>query len=226
MAKEQKAAVKETVTDDAKDGVVVKIQKQVNEVAAMVRKIKNALERQFGIDVDRDGKIGGATVWSLVLALVMASCIAYAFSPDPYSKWQIVDWTGTNALVSISSNGDLTVDGTLTAHYTNTASSYSATFGSLTVQTNALMSGTLSVVGNTTMTGTLTVAGNVNVAAAQTNAGGITSAKVISGASFSIGATPGSTSNMLFYTVAANTAGCITNSLKIVGGIVTNAIAP
>lgn len=225
MTKEKEVA-KETVTDDAKDGVVVKIQKQVNEVAAMVRKIKNALERQFGIDIDRDGKVGGATIWGMIIALALASYMAFGFSPDMYSKWQIVDWTGTNALVSIDSNGNLTVDGTLTAHYTNTASSYSATFGSLTVQTNALMSGTLSVVGNTTLTGTLTVAGNTISAAAQTNAGGITSAKVVSGASFSIGATPGSTSNMLFYTVPANTAGCITNSLKIVGGLVTNAVAP
>lgn len=117
-------------------------------------------------DENGGGKVGGAAIWSMILAGILAASVAFGLSRNETNiVWNFTDSTGTNDWFQIDkqgniySEGNIWVNGTLTADYTNTVNSYAGEYGDLTVQTNAGVGGTLTVTGAVAGSSTLTISG-------------------------------------------------------------------
>lgn len=88
------------------DGLAATVRKQ----GELIQKMKNVLERMFGIDIDRDGKIGAFAV-----LFILSACLAFGASQSTNTVWNVADSTGTNDVVQVDKFGNLTVDGAVTA---------------------------------------------------------------------------------------------------------------
>jgi hypothetical protein len=93
------------------------VKKSDDGLAAKVRKleetIKNVvatLERQFGIDINKDGKVG-----LLAFLIAFSGLVAFAAPQSADTVWNVTDSTGTNDIIQVSKTGNLKVDGTVTA---------------------------------------------------------------------------------------------------------------
>jgi len=98
-----------------------KIEKEVKKsddgLSAKVRKLEETLNRvvktiesMFGIDLNRDGKIG---LFAILIAL--SGLLAFAAPQSTNTVWNVADSTGTNDVVQVDKFGNLKVDGTVTA---------------------------------------------------------------------------------------------------------------
>ena len=64
-----------------KDDMWAKIRSSAEDIT----KIKNALERLLGIDIDKDGKIGGCKIWAMALvALLSIGLMGYGYTVERY----------------------------------------------------------------------------------------------------------------------------------------------
>jgi hypothetical protein len=174
---DEKNVKAEKIADKTKD-----LEKQVANIAFTVRKIKNKLEEQLGMDIDGDGRVGSGPFKKALAFLLVAGMASFCTAED---KTAIGYWS-THAYVN--SNGNFAGDG---ASLTNIgASSISSD-----VITNVLTAGMVlpAVDGSaiTNMSAAQLAAGTVllavsglavtNISAANLKAGTVASA--ISGAS-------------------------------------------
>ena len=88
----------------------------VRGIQEKVDKTVKALEKIFGVDIDRDGKIGRANIALLgFVAVLCLGVMAFAFTPSSTQvSIQTLDETNTNAIFRVDMDGNLTVDGTYT----------------------------------------------------------------------------------------------------------------
>lgn len=167
---------KGTKMTDIQEQVVEKVKKvaQDDGLKAVVRKlredvdgIKQALEKLFNIDIDSDGKAGSARL-AVLLGVLACSCIvSLAISPSSLSIWNLPDSSGTNDIIQVRSDGNLVVEGTITAETVESDSANPDSLSSPVIQSDASTA--------ITVTGTQAVAltGSViplTAAAAVTNA--------------------------------------------------------
>lgn len=96
---------------DVRKIVKKEIAKQIGDVWAVLKRLKNAAEIHWGVDIDKDGKIGGrAPVWSLLAVLLVSVVIAMATSD--IVVWYDSDATKGTAKITSDDAGTatLTVD--------------------------------------------------------------------------------------------------------------------
>jgi hypothetical protein len=95
---------------EKEDGKVKKLEKQMNGMCAVLRKLKSECEKHWGIDIDGDGKIGSIRMNALLL-LLCVGVVAAVMAGD------LVNYPTPSGGVgfSVSDTGNATVGGTLTA---------------------------------------------------------------------------------------------------------------
>ena len=94
------------MTDEKKE---VKKKDSNDDLWAIVRAIKNVLEVKFGVDLDRDGKVGSVKVGALMLvALLSIGVCAYA-----YDLTVLKDASETT-VYAVDDSGNVTASGAIT----------------------------------------------------------------------------------------------------------------
>jgi hypothetical protein len=131
---------------EKEDGKVKKLEKQVNGLCAVLRKLKGECEKHWGIDIDGDGKIGSIRMNALLL-LLCVGVVAAVMAGD------LVNYPTPSGGVgfSVSDAGNATVGGTLAA------TTVSATTVSATTLTGAMSAATLTNLTQTDTNATTTV---------------------------------------------------------------------
>ena len=100
MATERDTQVKEVVDSVAR--------KTANEAAAMVRKLVARVERQFGVDIDGDGKAGGVKLTALIgIAMIFVASTLCVLAEG--TSWSPFDDTYGTATIAGDSDTQLTV---------------------------------------------------------------------------------------------------------------------
>jgi len=84
-----------------------KVQGQVNEVAAQVRKIKSWLEKVLGMDIDGDGAVGSGRITAIVAACVIGVLCIGSFAANQWSL-QRPESDALNT-IEVDSDGVLTI---------------------------------------------------------------------------------------------------------------------
>jgi hypothetical protein len=107
---------------EKEDGKVKKLEKQVNGLCAVLRKLKSECEKHWGIDIDGDGKIGSIRMNALLL-LLCVGVVAAVMAGD------LVNYPTPSGGVgfSVDDSGNATVGGTLTVSGATSISTISAT---------------------------------------------------------------------------------------------------
>jgi hypothetical protein len=107
---------------EKEDGKVKKLEKQMNGMCAVLRKLKSECEKHWGIDIDGDGKIGSIRMNALLL-LLCVGVVAAVMAGD------LVNYPTPSGGVgfSVDDSGNATVGGTLTVSGATSISTISAT---------------------------------------------------------------------------------------------------
>lgn len=88
--------------EKADDGLAAKVRK----IEASVKAIILALEKQFGIDLNKDGKVGHTRIgFALLVAL------GFAITAGAATIWNLRDAANTYDVIKVTDTGDLTVAG-------------------------------------------------------------------------------------------------------------------
>ena len=123
------------------------LQKQVDGIAAVLRKLKNQCEVHWGVDIDGDGKLGNIRIAAMLLVLFVAVSFAANLINMPTPSG------GTGFVVTDA--GNATVGGTLTVNGATTQTGAQTFNGTVTANENVVIApSSVSVVAN----GTITVA--------------------------------------------------------------------
>ena len=124
-----------------------KVQGQVNEIAAQVRKIKSWLEKVLGMDIDGDGAVGGSRISALVVTAILCAGIVIAGSTTQYQTYNGDAVHGTFKVVDDGAGtATLTVDAISVSTLTTTTDTAA---GDWDVTTNLTVGGTATITGAT-----------------------------------------------------------------------------
>jgi len=166
MAAKKKAAAPEAVStpekSDASDKKESpKLRKSLDILWGVVRKMIKELEEKYGLDIDRDGKIGSAKVWMLgaIASVCLIAGIALGAAGDVQVYYDGDATWGTAKFVS-----DLAGDITLTVDDL-------AILDSVTIAGDFDITGDLTVTGTTELDGTLEVDDDFNIGAGAASTG-------------------------------------------------------
>lgn len=180
-------AAKQPKAETALDARVRRLEGQGRIMDNTVGRIVRALERVFGVDIDKDGKVGGARVAALAALFLVCGLVVTFIVADPpaASIFPIRDdfYFTTNTVYApdivvaddltvgddFTVTGDQTVSGAMTVTGVLTASS------NLAVTLNQTVGGTLTATGDVAADSNLTVAVNATVTGA-TDLNGATTA--------------------------------------------------
>jgi hypothetical protein len=127
-------------------------------------------------DENGGGKVGGATLWGMILAGILACACAFGVSRDETgTAWNYVDDTGTNDTIQLLKTGDIKIDGSLYANGTNVTVSANTT--------NMSITGTIGATGDATLEADVAITSNLTVGgtAAITGASTMTGAAALNG---------------------------------------------
>lgn len=125
----------------------------LNAAWAMIRRLKDYLEKIFGADIDGDGHIGP---WkAAVLALIISAASVFGASPSTNNIWALTDKTGTNIITYVDKDGNFVTTGTLGASSTSLVINASST--------NLTVTGTLEATGVATLSSNVDVGVNLTV---------------------------------------------------------------
>lgn len=108
-------------TAEVADSTEVKVDAAFAKIRKLETKqdmIVKALERNFGIDIDRDGKIGSAMLNVLTAIAVVVTCagIALGITQSTNTRWNVADEADASSdIIQLDKNGNLTVKGTITS---------------------------------------------------------------------------------------------------------------
>ena len=81
----------------------------INAAWALLRRLKDYMEKIFGADIDGDGHIGP---WkAAILAMFLGATQAFGWSVSTNHMWAQADTTGTNIIASVDTSGNLMVAG-------------------------------------------------------------------------------------------------------------------
>lgn len=91
------------------NGLAAKVRKLEEKLEALVK----VLEAMFGIDLDKDGKVGGIRV-ALLAALATVCLVASVYAANQ-ARWTLRNEADTSDIAEIDEEGDMTIAGTMTA---------------------------------------------------------------------------------------------------------------
>ena len=143
---------------EKEDGKVKKLEKQVNGLCAVLRKLKGECEKHWGIDIDGDGQIGSIRLNALLL-LLCVGVVAAVMAGD------LVNYPTPSGGVgfSVSDAGNATVGGTLTVNGTTALSGDVTLTGAISAagitSTSSLKTGTDSTATTVTNAQVVTLSG-------------------------------------------------------------------
>lgn len=105
MAKTSKKDVSGMSVDDR----LAAVEESVESAYVKIRAIMRVLEKMFGLDIDRDGKVGSARI-AVLCATLLVGMIAIVWAGDAGLKWGLGSGSGMGQFVSDGTKMTLEID--------------------------------------------------------------------------------------------------------------------